>query len=961
MVFKYVSIIVPFVFVAATLCGDSVRLDIADSGAAAETSFNSAGNWSNNEAPSSAHNYVVDLGSESGIILPSANATFNGASLQIGSAENSGRLDILTKDKTYTMTNLILKSGIFNVGANIKTTLNGKITVTSTLQEPFVIQGGTGTDITYQNNIFYGDSDSAIVIKGVGGVPNFHAPTWYQYNQSGYKGRWIVDNAIFMIASFASYAGEEFREDAIILRNNGILRGNASNPKFSHSKIGVTIEETGGKIQHGYSGRINIISIPFKGGPLTIERGVNSFSSKLTLSKFTVSTSNDDNGTVTFVAGAVHDIPEIVITSGELRYNNGVVYENTSPCPVKVQGGALRVDNFNYEKNYIILNGGTVYSSKSADTITNLVYNSGNIKVPFNTTENSPSCLTICGNITGISEENPVKITSSTWPAATTAAKSYRILAIPLSDLVVTSDMFDLSKVTFDDPLVELGKSIVVEDGIQYLEVHQRERAHITLLSGDTAFGSTTAFNGNPQQWSDGKVPSNGNVYDVALGVEPGQALKAPSSAATFAGTVLNIGSTANSGRIEFGASAKYTFPLMNFNNGMLIITNVANPTGKATNPTLSGSVVVKSTEDNPFEVRCNLGELTLASETLKSDNDAVLIFKGTANRHAFKVNSGSSWGNGGLNSYKGRIIIDNAAMVFGSMGYGRSSLLTNAVTLRNGGGVFSTAAGPNWNSNLGITVEDFGYISTVYGGTLSIRNPIAGGTLTFTSPTINIYSKTSLDKVIVSTGNSVTFISGAVCNNANYEIAKGPLTFNEGVVFTERDELPLITVSGTLNAGANAMGNLRLNLKNGGIFVAKNNGATIQAYRLTNASIEGGAAIKLDADPIAKSSDTLEIVGDEVAFTATPSNPLKLTLNVNTKLTPTTSRHAFDVMTLPSSIGRVMPNQFSLTVNNTYEGAADETADEQVRFKVRVYEKTDGRKVIRISNKSDGTKLMIQ
>ena len=54
-------------------------------------------------------------------------------------------------------------------------------------------------------------------------------------------------------------------------------------------------------------------------------------------------------------------------------------------------------------------------------------------------------------------------------------------------------------------------------------------------------------------------------------------------------------------------------------------------------------------------------------------------------------------------------------------------------------------------------------------------------------------------------------------------------------------------------------------------------------------------------------------------------------------------------------------PNKFSLTVNNTYEGAADETADEQVRFKVRVYEKTDGRKVIRVSNKSDGTKLMIQ
>ena len=52
MVFKYVSIIVPFVFVAATLCGDGVRLDMADSGAAAETSFNSAGNISRRWAAS---------------------------------------------------------------------------------------------------------------------------------------------------------------------------------------------------------------------------------------------------------------------------------------------------------------------------------------------------------------------------------------------------------------------------------------------------------------------------------------------------------------------------------------------------------------------------------------------------------------------------------------------------------------------------------------------------------------------------------------------------------------------------------------------------------------------------------------------------------------------------------------------------------------------------------------------
>lgn len=953
---RIIMLIVPFiVFLAIVVKADTVKLTTADSAVAAETSFNSAGNWDNGEAPSDANDYVVDLGLEGGLIAPSGEASFAGASLQIGGENGPGRMDILSS-KTYTMTNLYLVNGVLNVGAGVKPTIKGRFTVTATMDNPFVIQGGAGSDLTYANSTFYGDSDSAILVKGVDGSFVFHSPTWYQYHQADFKGRWIVDNAIFMTASFSSYGGEEFREDAIVLRNNGILRGNASKPSFSHSKIGVTIESTGGKISHGYSGSIGTISIPFKGGPLTILAGISNFKSKLQLSSLTISSSNP----VIMSSGGIHNIPEIIITAGELQYASGVSYENAEIASVKVRGGLLRIDNFNYDKNNITLDGGAIYSSKSTDVVTNLVFNSGSIKVPFNTTENSPNCVTICGDISGISEENPLSIISDTWPAAT-ATGAYRILAIPLSDFVVSSDMFDVSAVKFDDALIELGQSIIVEDGMQYLVVQSRERAHITLLSGDTAFVATTAFNGNPSQWSSGEAPSDGNVYDVALGVEPDQALKAPSSAATFAGTVLNIGNAETPGRIEFGSSVAYTFPLMNLNKGMLVITNVASPTTKATSPTLAGSVMVKATEDNPFVVRCNLGEFKLTAGTLKSDDDAVLVFEGSGSRHAFKIHSGTSWGNGGLNSYKGRIIIDNAAMIFGPMSYGRTSLLTNAVTLRNGGGVFSTAAGPNWSSNLGITVEDFGYVSSVYGGTLSIRNPICGGTMTFLSPRMNIYSKTSLNKAIVSTSTLVTFMSGAICDNASYEVAKGPLTFNEGVVFAERDELPLISVSGTLNAGAGAMENLRLDLNDGGIFVANNNGDSIQAYRLTNASIEGGAAIKLDADPIAKSSDTLDIVGDEVEFTAAPSNPLALTLNVNTKPTPVTGRHAFDVMTLPRSVGHITPECFALTVNNAYEGAADETEDEQVKFKVRIYEKTDGRKIVRISNRSDGTRLMLQ
>lgn len=964
MVFKYVSIIVSFVFVAATLCGDSVRLEVADTAsAAAATSFNSVGNWSNNEAPSSAHDYVVDLGSESGIVLPSANATFNGASLQIGSAENSGRLNVLTTGKTYTMANLILNSGIINVAPNVKTTFNGAFTVASTLNNPFVIQGGSGSDMTYPNHSFYGDSDSAVLIKGVGGVFLFHPPTWYQYHQSNYKGRWIVDNAVFMVASFSTYAGEVFREDAIILRNNGILRGNASNPKFSHSKIGVTIEETGGKIQHGYGGKINTISIPFKGGPLTIEKGVNTFSSKLKLSKFTVSTSNDENGIVAIASGAIHDISEIIITSGDLRYNKGVVYENTSPCPVKVRGGRLLVDNFNFEKNYIVLEGGQIYSSQDNGLVTNLIYNSGSVRVPFNTTENRPSMVTVLGNISGISKDNPLKLSSDIWPALSTASKSFRVIAIPTSDLAVTLDMFDLGDIDFDDKTKRLQGSIVIENGMQYLEVSQTDKAHITLLEGDAGFAATTSFNGCPNQWSNGEIPADGYVYDVALGIESDKAMRFPTASATFAGTILNIGTVAAAGRAELNSSVTYTFPLLRLNNGMLVVTNISNPT-KAINPQLAGAVEVCSNEQNPFVVEGNTGEFLIHTSVMRGDENAAFVFKGTGKNGDFRLNSGSSWGCGCFQNYKGKLILDGVGMIAAALPYGNTKPVSDAITLRNGATLYTTAATATYNSNAGIKVENTGAISSVYGSNFSLYNSVTGGQLTVFSPKANFYNKTSLEKLICNIATAsyyLNFQKGAHCDNDYYEVKMGNMTFNEGVTFEKRDILPEIVVSGNLIAGASAMENLRLTLKSKGTFSPNNNGPTFQKLTLFNPSFAGGGKLIFDANPTLKEFDSMDIYGDSTEILATEENPLAITLNVVAKPQSLNKRYAFDLMTLPSSIGRITPDQIALTVNNTYEGANEETADEQVNFKVRVYEKVDGRKVVRISNKSDGTKFMIQ
>ena len=225
----------------------TVTLATADAASAATTSFNSAGGWADGNAPSAGNDYLVALGDSAGLFLPTAAATFAGDSLAIGDGTTAGRLNASGANRTLTFGNLVLAKGLLNLSNKAFVTFAGKVTIASTLDDPFVIQGDTGS-LNYNGSIFYGEEDAAFLIRSTTTTRSFSLEpnNWSQWQLANYKGRVIIDNAIYRVASF-QYGAPTFREDAIILRNGGALRTNAANPAWNHSKISVTVEETGGE------------------------------------------------------------------------------------------------------------------------------------------------------------------------------------------------------------------------------------------------------------------------------------------------------------------------------------------------------------------------------------------------------------------------------------------------------------------------------------------------------------------------------------------------------------------------------------------------------------------------------------------------------------------------------------------------------------------------------------------
>ncbi len=924
----------------------TVTLATADAASAATTSFNSAGGWADGNAPAAGNDYVVALGDSAGLFLPTAAATFAGDSLAIGDGTTAGRLNASGANRTLTFGNLVLAKGLLNLSNKAVVTFAGKVTIASTLDDPFVIQGDTGS-LNYNGSVFYGEEDAAFLIRSTTTTRSFSLEpnNWSQWQLANYKGRVIIDNAIYRVASF-QYGAPTFREDAIVLRNGGALRTNAANPAWNHSKIGVTVEETGGELLNGYGLGVKTMSIPFRGGPLKVSTPIRSCTSRLRLSQLTIA-----SGTTVLSAGASLSVTNLVITGGELQYSPGVIHENETPFPVTVRGGRLRLDNMDFTKASVILDGGALCLAGAEGEVSNLVYQSGSVYLKFDTGNATPDCLTLRGTVTGVSAANPLKITSDVWPAEATEGKSYRVLAVPADVLALTADMVDVSPVAFDIPSRQLAVSVVEESGMRYAVVAQKERDHIRLLAGDADFAATTAFNGNGAQWSSGEPPKVGEVYDVALGTEPDQALHFPNASETFAGTVLNIGTAATPGRADIGATGRtYTFPDLMLADGLLVVTNVANPQ-TAVNATLGGRFTVKSPAERPFILQGNAGTVTIQSESMYGDEDAVLVVRGTGAARAFGVSAGTQWGNGGYSSYKGRIILDNAHAIHGNMAYA-GAFKADAITLRNGAALRMTAANPSWNSNAGITVEaSGGRIDSSYSGTLSIYNPIVGGPLLFATR-MYLYNRTTLTDFISSA--DVTVCSAATCDNARYEVRGGTLTFNEGVTFAARATAPEILVTNaTLKAGAGTLAALRPVVRAGGVLAISNDGPLCQAASTTNAALGAGATLRLDVDVENGVCASLFVVGEGASFEATEASPLQIVVVPADAAyePPAGSTFTFNLLSLPASIGPVDKKclELSFTEASCLDG-----------LKLYVLQQ-DGRQIVRLTNRNPGTCIMLR
>ena len=195
-------------------------------------SFASAGFWSDNAAPSSGKDYLVDLGAYSDMALytptnANGSATFAGRSLTLGRV--GGRAGWMFLDgagSTVTVNNLTLNNGRLmpygGTGAAGQT-LAGAITVASPASAPYTIEAwATARDYTVAASLSGGSGTAIRGAAASGATLNLT----FTGSSSGFSGATILDGPR-VTGSFASasLAGT----GAIILTNGAIFKATANN------------------------------------------------------------------------------------------------------------------------------------------------------------------------------------------------------------------------------------------------------------------------------------------------------------------------------------------------------------------------------------------------------------------------------------------------------------------------------------------------------------------------------------------------------------------------------------------------------------------------------------------------------------------------------------------------------------------------------------------------------------
>lgn len=243
------------------------------------SSVDSPGHWSNQQVPSSANHYLVDIGRANPMLTPlGALDTFGGASLTFGRVGgNAGAL--LVRSPVLNVADLRLANGDIsfaggNDAAN-RRVLNGTATVISTADEPFsVVSEESGAYARWSGTV---KGAAGTAVRFATEAPGASLDVLCDFDGTAYFGTFVVDGpgVVVRFTSSAIRDSDAFKNGGIVLRNGAKLfvDGVFCDPETGRTTFGVdTFEEcpigTEASALDGWTGEGVVVSgTPTLGNP----------------------------------------------------------------------------------------------------------------------------------------------------------------------------------------------------------------------------------------------------------------------------------------------------------------------------------------------------------------------------------------------------------------------------------------------------------------------------------------------------------------------------------------------------------------------------------------------------------------------------------------------------------------------------------------------------------------------
>ena len=440
--------------------------------------------------------------------------------------------------------------------------------------------------------------------------------------------------------------------------------------------------------------------------------------------------------------------------------------------------------------------------------------------------------------------------------------------------------------------------------------------ATVTLATDDASSAESSIQHGG--HWSPAGTPVAGNDYVVA----DGHTIYLPSTNATFAGDSLTIGGTGvagTAGHIVAPKQMKWSFPNLNLAKGDLVATG-----GDSDYKSVwfMGKMTVLATTNAPFVFASSTGaRLTIYRNAIYGAEDACLVISnGTPTSTAFRLHMGDDMATSGFTYYKGRIVVDGKCELWCG-GFSQlnntAGVVTNRVTLRNGGTLRQRTNAWSDGNKVGVFVEPSG--GTISANpTITISGPLTGGPVAkyngfYTSGRVTV---TQFD---INSGYT-QFSSGASVSNDVINVNAGTLAIHGNVKFVDDRGAPWIqpvnvyggTAASTaayLRGSPSVLSRLRLLFDGGTLYLSSDALAmgTAETAYMTNATVVSGT-FQFDA---AAAADTMDrVVFDKTSkMQFTEVAPLKLTANI--QLPEATMTNSYTLLDIPVECGAVTAAMF--------------------------------------------------